>query len=68
MNVIWSQDAEDTFVQIFENLVFKWNIDIALQFEIETNQLINNVGLYNHICPKSKIKNYHKCILTNTFR
>ena len=36
---------------------------ISQEFKGAPVDLIQNIALYNHICPKSKIKNYHKCII-----
>ena len=63
MKIVWSDLAKDYYLYIFEQLFEKWNILVVENFEEETNSLIQNIALYNHICPKSKIKNYHKCII-----
>jgi hypothetical protein len=63
MKIVWSELAKEYYLYIIEQLFEKWNILVVEKFEEETIDLIQNIALYNHICPKSKIKNYHKCII-----
>jgi hypothetical protein len=63
MTVIWSDSAKECYIFIIEQLFEKWNISIVESFENDTISLINNIEKYNHICPKSKIKNLHKCVI-----
>lgn len=63
MKVIWSALAKEYYIFIIEQLFEKWNIDIAELFEKETIELIDRVVNHNHICPKSKIANLHKCVI-----
>ena len=63
MNIIWSDLAKEYYLYIIEQLFEKWNISIVEKFENETITLIQNIAVHNHICPKSKIANYHKCFI-----
>jgi hypothetical protein len=63
MTIFWSDLAKECYIYIIEQLFEKWNINIVEVFENETISLINNIEKHNHICPKSKIKNLHKCVI-----
>jgi hypothetical protein len=63
MKVIWSALAKEYYIFIIEQLFEKWNIDIVEIFEKETIELIHRIENHNHICPKSKIVNLHKCVI-----
>jgi plasmid stabilization system protein ParE len=63
MKVVWSALAKEYYIFIIEQLFEKWNIDIVQLFEKETIELIDRVENHNHICPKSKITNLHKCVI-----
>ena len=63
MTVIWSALAKEYYVFIIEQLFEKWNIDVVELFENETIELIHRIEIHNHICPKSKIVNLHKCVI-----
>ncbi|MFY7743267.1 MAG: type II toxin-antitoxin system RelE/ParE family toxin [Flavobacterium sp.] len=63
MKIIWSALAKDYYLMIIEQLYEKWNLSIVEKFEKETTKLLSNISNYNHICPKSVIINYHKCVI-----
>ena len=63
MNVIWSSLAKEYYINIIEQLFEKWNVVIVEDFDSDLNKLIKNISNFNHICPKSKIINLHKCIV-----
>jgi plasmid stabilization system protein ParE len=63
MKVVWSDLAKEYYLYIIEQLFEKWDLSIVEKFEEETLSLIQNISLHNHICPLSKIKNYHKLSL-----
>jgi plasmid stabilization system protein ParE len=63
MTIFWSDLAKECYVYIIEQLFEKWNIAVVEVFENETISLIDRIENHNHICPKSKIKNLHKCVI-----
>lgn len=63
MKVVWSALAKEYYIVIIEQLFEKWNIAIVESFEKETIELIDRIKNHNHICPKSKITNLHKCVI-----
>ncbi len=63
MNIFWSDLSKDYYLSILEQLFETWNIKIVELFEFETNSLIDRIVNHNHICPKSRLKNLHKCVI-----
>ncbi|MCZ8196981.1 MAG: type II toxin-antitoxin system RelE/ParE family toxin [Flavobacterium sp.] len=63
MKIVWSNQAKEYYIYIIEQLFEKWNSRIVEKFEFETFNLITKISNHNHICPQSKIINYHKCII-----
>ena len=63
MKIIWSALAKEYYIFIIEQLFEKWNIDIVELFENQTIELLNRIENNNHICPKSKVINLHKCVI-----
>ena len=63
MEIIWSRTANNTYLDIIEQTFERWNIETVELFETQTNQLIRKIQRYNHICPKSKIEDVHKCTI-----
>jgi plasmid stabilization system protein ParE len=62
MKIVWSDLAKEYYLYIIEQLFEKWNISIVEKFENETITLIQNIAIHNHICPQSKIVNYHNAL------
>lgn len=54
--IIWSDEAKKTFEAIIEDLLEKWPVNAALDFEQQTNTLIDNLKGNNHFCPPIKYK------------
>jgi plasmid stabilization system protein ParE len=65
MKIVWSDLAKEYYLFIIEQIFEKWNIKIVELFENETVSLINKIENHNHICPKSKIINLHKCVVNH---
>lgn len=63
MTIVWSALAKKYYILIIDQLFEKWNIDIVEEFEEGTIKLIDRIEKHNHICPKSKIVNLHKCVI-----
>lgn len=63
MKVIWTSESLTFYDLILVQLNEKWNKKIAENFELEVFHLINLIENYNHICPKSKVYGFHKCVL-----
>lgn len=65
MEIKWTSSAIESYELILEQLFLNWNIEIVERFEKQVNDLIDKILNHNHICPKSNIKNLHKCVINN---
>jgi hypothetical protein len=63
VEIIWSVDAEKSYLTIIEQVFNKWGIEIVEKLEFQVNQLLENITKYNHICPKSAYLELHKCVI-----
>lgn len=63
MKVFWTPTAYQSYDAVVDQLILNWNIDVVVQFEESIKTLINRIQKHNHICPKSKIDNLHKCVI-----
>jgi plasmid stabilization system protein ParE len=56
--IIWSDEAKKTYEAIIDDLLEKWPVNAALEldFERQTNTLIDNLKGNNHFCPPIKYK------------
>jgi plasmid stabilization system protein ParE len=63
VEIVWSLNAENSYLTIIEHVFDKWGIIIVEKLEFQVNQLLENITKYNHICPKSIFLDLHKCIV-----
>lgn len=63
MKIVWSDLAKEYYIKIIQQLFEKWNITIVERFDNEIVEQVTNISKFNHICPKSKISNLHKCFV-----
>ena len=66
MNIVWSKEAKITYEEIIDDLLIKWPIDIAIDFETRTNNLLDKLILNNQLCaPINHIqfKKLRKCVI-----
>jgi len=63
MNIIWSDEARKTYDNTIDDLIDKWQIEIALDFEEKTNSLLDHLKNYKKFCPPSKKKKIRKCVI-----
>ncbi len=63
MEIIWSVASEKSYLNIIEQLFEKWGIQFVEKFEIQVNELLENITNHNYICPKSVILDLHKCVV-----
>lgn len=64
MKVFWTPTAYQSYEAVVDQLILNWNVDIVVQFEESVRILIDHIQNHNHICPKSKIDNLHKCVIS----
>ena len=63
MNIIWTDTAHSSYLSIIDQVFEKWGIQIVERLEEQVVQLIDKIENHNHICPKAKFKNLHKCVI-----
>ena len=64
LNIIWSPIAEVEYLNILKYIIEKWSINDANNFDHKTNDLIEKITYHHHLCPKSEIVNFRKCVIT----
>lgn len=63
MIVVWSDEARKTYDNTIDDLLIKWQIGVAIDFEDKTNALLDHLKVYKKFCPVSKIKKLRKCVI-----
>ena len=63
MQVIWTPKDLDSFEAVIVELFLDWNIETIERFENQVEELINRIENHNHICPKTNVKDLHKCVV-----
>ena len=63
MIIIWSDEARKTYNKTIDDLIDSWQIEIVIDFEEKTNELLDHLKKYKKFCPLSKKKNIRKCVI-----
>ena len=63
--VLWSPSAETIRLATIEQIIERWSLDIAIQFDDEVEALIERIKDNNHICPESKFQGVRKCRISD---
>jgi len=63
MIIVWSEEAKSTYENIVDDLLEKWPIKIALDFEEKTSDLLESLKSNKQLCPASKFKKLRKCVI-----
>ena len=63
MTIIWSQTALETYLQIIDYPFEEWTEREVDKFQNKVSDLLERISSHNHICPVSKLLNYHKCLV-----
>ena len=63
MIIVWSDEAKKAYKTIIDTLLDNWPNKIALDFEQETNKLLDKLLQNNKLCPATKYKKLRKCVL-----
>ena len=63
MNIIWSNQAKVSYEKTIDSLLKQWNVDIAINFETLTNELLDNLKTNKKLCPSSKQTQLRKCVI-----
>ncbi len=63
MNIVWSDEAKTTYENSIDDLLKKWPIEVALDFEYKINDLLNHLKQNKQLCPVTKFKKLRKCVI-----
>lgn len=63
MIIIWSDEARKTYDNTIDDLIDKWGIEIVIDFEEKTIELLDHLKIYKKFCPPSKKKKLRKCVI-----
>ena len=63
--VIWSELAQDTYIQFLKYLLDNNKSNAAIAFDEKVESLIERLQQFKELCPPSnKIKQFRKCVIT----
>lgn len=63
MQINWTTLAMESYDLVVDQIFIDWGIEIVDRFENQVDELIHRIENHNHICPKSKMKGLHKCVI-----
>ncbi len=61
--IIWSNEAKEAYEAIIDDILKKWPVNIALDFEQKTNILLDRPLQNKQLCPATKYKKLRKCVI-----
>ena len=66
MKIIWSNQAKISYEKTIDLILKQWSVDIAIDFENKTNNLLDKLKTNSKLCPNSKKFNYENVLFTKT--
>ena len=63
MRIVWSEQAKTSYIKTIDNLFKNWTIDIVINFENLTNNVLDRLKKNEHLCPESQQTKLRKCII-----
>lgn len=65
MNTIkWTTSSEESYLSILEFLRQDWNDEVAYNFYIAVERLIDGLRSFKNLCPQSaKFNNFRRCVV-----
>ena len=63
MIIIWSNEARISYNNTIDDLIENWPIEIVLDFEKRTNNLLGHLRNHKKFCPPSRKSNLRKCVI-----
>lgn len=63
--IIWSPKSELNYTKIINYIIERWTIKEAIDFDTKAMSLLNVLKTRHRLCPKSKMKNLRKCVITS---
>ncbi|MEX1192129.1 MAG: type II toxin-antitoxin system RelE/ParE family toxin [Brumimicrobium sp.] len=61
--IVWSDEAKKTYEAVIDDLLKKWPINVALDFEEKTNNLLDILLDNKQLCQPTKHKRLRKCVI-----
>jgi plasmid stabilization system protein ParE len=63
--ISWSPVAEETYLKTLNQILDKWTVKEAEDFEAKVERLIERLKSHKHLCPPSdKLKNLRRCVIS----
>lgn len=61
--IVWSDEAKNTYEAVIDDILKKWPVNVALDFEEQTNDLLDRLLDNKQLCPPTKHKRLRKCVI-----
>ncbi|MBZ0241879.1 MAG: type II toxin-antitoxin system RelE/ParE family toxin [Bacteroidales bacterium] len=62
--IFWSPLAENTYLKTLSQILDRWTIKEAENFEAKVESLLEKLKIHKHLCPPSdKHKNLRRCLI-----
>ena len=63
--ILWSPLAEETYLYVLSQILEKWTIREAEEFETKVESLIDKLKTHKYLCPSSKKqKSLRRCVIS----
>ena len=62
--VDWSYKANLIYQDIIREILDDWGVEPAMKFRAKVNRLESGLRENKHLCPKSKLAQLHKCVVS----
>ena len=63
MKIVWSEQARTSYIKTIDNLLENWTIEIVINFENLTNNVLDKLKKKKYLCHESKQTKLRKCII-----
>ena len=64
MKIVWTEEAEKSYLKTIEFILSKWTVDVAENFETELNCTLNFISSNPNLFILSKKKGFCKAIIS----
>jgi plasmid stabilization system protein ParE len=64
LEIVWSAEAEKTYLEALEFILKKWNVRVAESFEKKVFDVLHLVSRNSRLHPLSKKKNLRKAVIS----
>ncbi len=63
MQVLWTQNARNSYHQIIDFLLVSWEVKIAVDFEFRISKILAKITENRNLCPKTGYMGLRKCVI-----